>query len=78
MAIVKLSVSMPAQNPTTAPISIIPSTPRFMTPHRLATISPRAAKRTGTATVIALAIERMTTLSFILLRSFQRLEWRFH
>jgi hypothetical protein len=36
-----------AQNPVTAPTSIIPSTPRLSTPERSARSSPSAAKRRG-------------------------------
>ena len=36
-----------AQKPITAPISIIPSTPRLRTPDRSASSSPSAAKRIG-------------------------------
>ena len=36
-----------AQNPMTAPTSIIPSTPRLSTPDRSASSSPSAAKRIG-------------------------------
>ena len=39
-----LPVDRVAENPATAPISIIPSTPRFRTPARSAKISPIAAK----------------------------------
>ena len=42
-AIHGLPVATTVENPATAPISIIPSTPRFSTPDRSAKISPIAA-----------------------------------
>ena len=40
-----LPVATAAEKPATAPMSIIPSTPRFRTPDRSAKISPMAANR---------------------------------
>ena len=40
-----LPVAAALANPATAPMSIIPSTPRFRTPERSAKISPMAANR---------------------------------
>ena len=62
---VRLPVCTPVQNPTTAPSSIIPSTPRFITPDRSAISSPRAASRIGVPATIALAADSTTTVSFI-------------
>ena len=44
---VRLPVCTPHQKAATAPMSIIPSTPRFITPDRSVMISPSAASRIG-------------------------------
>ena len=46
-------------NPQTAPVIIIPSTPRFKTPARSATNSPVAAKRIGVAALMRAATSMM-------------------
>lgn len=46
-AVPRLWLWMAAHVAATAPMSIIPSTPRLSTPARSVTISPRAASRSG-------------------------------
>jgi hypothetical protein len=43
---------METRNPVMAPMSMIPSIPRFSTPERSARISPRVAKIIGVAILI--------------------------
>ncbi len=54
-----------AQNPATAPISIIPWTPRFSTPERSVSNSPSAPKRSGVPYAIPLAIRTMSSELFM-------------
>jgi hypothetical protein len=42
-----LPVNTVTRKPDTAPISIMPSTPRFIIPERSASISPEAANKSG-------------------------------
>ena len=59
------SVSCAAINPITAPVIIMPSTPRFKTPARSTTNSPIAANKIGVeATIIALA-KRIGLISMV-------------
>ena len=48
-------VSTAIANPQIAPMIIMPSTPRFRTPERSATISPIAARRMGVDDTISVA-----------------------
>ena len=52
-----LPTSVVAQNPVTAPISIMPSTPKFMMPLRWVSISPVPASTSGVPATIATAMD---------------------
>ncbi len=53
-------------NPATAPMTIMPSTPRLSTPERSTTSSPSAAIRSGVA---AVAIVRSIASNIVILRA---------
>ena len=55
----------PIWNAITAPISIMPSTPRLSTPDFSASSSPSAARAIGTAAPTAAASVRMKAVSFM-------------
>ena len=64
------NIARGAMNPAQAPTSIIPSTPRLVTPARSEISSPSAANKIGVPAVIEAAKIEMSNVSFTLFASF--------